>query len=113
MSINKISNIFYIIAIASSFGSLLSFNFVNNAFSTAAPLIAIKTGDSTLDKNLHSFYSCIGKAIKSNQLKSGISSYFAHEPTKNEVIDRFNSNIVHQSTGQGTNQNMHLNQKGK
>ena len=113
MTINKISNIVYIVTIATSFGSLLSFNFVNSAFSAAVPLIAIKTGDSTLNKNLHSFYSCIGKAIKSNQQKSGISSYFTHEPTRNEVIDCFNSNILHQNTAQGTGQNMHLNQKGK
>lgn len=103
----------YIITIVTSFGPLLSFNFVNNAFSSAAPLIAIKTGDPTVDKNLHSFYSCIGKAIKSNQHKSGISSYFTHEPTKKEMIDCFSSNIVHQSTCQGTNQNMNPNQKGK
>ncbi|HEY0579163.1 MAG TPA: hypothetical protein VGC75_00510, partial [Candidatus Nitrosocosmicus sp.] len=52
---------------------------------------------------LHSFFSCVGKATKSNQHVSGISSYFKHEPTRNEVIDCYNSNILHQGTDQGTN----------
>lgn len=92
----------YIITIVTSFGSLLSFHFVNNAFSQAVPLIPINTGDSALDKNLHSFYSCVGKAIKSNQHVSGISSYFTHEPTRNEVTDCYNNNILHQGTDKST-----------
>src|SRR6476469_3243279 len=105
MTINKISNMVYIITIVTSFGSLLSFHFVNNAFAQAVPLIPINTGHSALDKNLHSFFNRVGKAIKSNQHKSGISSYFTHEPTKNEVIDCYNSNILHQSADKGTDKN--------
>ena len=95
----------YIITIITSFGSLLSFHFVNNAFSQAVPLIPINTGDSVLDKNLHSFYSCVGKAIKSNQHVAGISSYFKHEPTRNEVIDCYNSNILQPGTDKSTDKN--------
>jgi hypothetical protein len=97
----------YIITIITSFGSLLSFHFVNNAFSQAVPLIPINTGDSVLDKNLHSFYSCVGKAIRSNQNVDGISSYFKHEPTRNEVIDCYNSNIqgTDKNTNSGTDKN--------
>ena len=115
MTINKISNMVYIIAIVTSFGSLLSFHFVNNAFSQAVPLIPINTGDSALDKNLHSFYRCVGKAIKSNQHVSGISSYFKHEPTRNEVTDCYNSSIQHQGTDKnsdkGTDKNANQNIK--
>jgi hypothetical protein len=105
MTINKISNMVYIITIITSFGSLLSFHFVNSAFSQAVPLIPINTGDPVLDKNLHSFYSCVGKAIKSNQNVDGISSYFKHEPTRNEVIDCYNSKILQQGTDKNTDKN--------
>ena len=57
----------YIITIVTSFGPLLSFNFVNNAFSSAAPLIAIKTGDPTVDKKSAQFLQL---HWQSNKIKS-------------------------------------------
>ncbi len=105
MTMNKFNNMVYILTIVTSFGSLLSFNFVNSAFSVAVPLITINTGDPVLDKDLHSFYSCVGKAIKINQQDSTVSTYFKHEPTKNQVIECYNSHIAHQSTNQDTTQN--------
>lgn len=56
------------------------------AFSQAVPLVKIDTGNSALDKEIHQFYSCINKSVKSNQDDDSLKSYFKHEPTKHEVI---------------------------
>ncbi len=93
MTINQFSNIVYVIAIITSLGLLLSFNFVNSAFSIAVPLIPINTGSSDLDSSIPHFFSCIHHAVHSNQDISDISPYFKHEPTKNEVIDCYHNTI--------------------
>ena len=87
MPIRKYNNIVYLVTIVTSFGLLSSFNIVSNAFSEAVPLMDIHTGSSSTDQSILHFFSCIHKAIHSNQHKSGLSFYFTHEPTKNEVID--------------------------
>jgi hypothetical protein len=45
----------------------------------SVPLTAIKTGDSTLDKTIQSFYNCIKK--------TGHTGGSKPEPSKSEVID--------------------------
>lgn len=49
-------------------------------------LIPINTGNPKLDQDMHSFYSCIKKAIKESK-PTDLSeyNYFATEPTKVEV----------------------------
>jgi hypothetical protein len=83
----------YIITIVTSFGLLLSFNFINSAFSKAVPLVNIHTGSSASDDRILHFFSCVHKAVHSNQDKSGISFYFTHEPTKNEVISCYHNTV--------------------
>lgn len=49
-------------------------------------LIPINTGNPKLDHDIHSFYSCIKKAIKeSKPIDASEYNYFATEPTKVEV----------------------------
>lgn len=49
-------------------------------------LIPINTGNLKLDHDIHSFYSCIKKAIKeSKPTDASEYNYFATEPTKVEV----------------------------
>jgi hypothetical protein len=93
MAINKFSNLVYVITIVTSFGLLLSFNFVNSAFSRAVPLTKLDTGSSALDDSIPHFFSCIHHAVHSNEHKSDISAYFKHEPTKNEVISCYHKTI--------------------
>jgi hypothetical protein len=93
MTINKFGNMVYVITIVTSLGLLLSFNFVNSAFSIAVPLIEIHTGSSALDNSMPHFFSCIHHAVHSNEDRSDISAYFKHEPTKNEVIDCYDKTI--------------------
>jgi hypothetical protein len=95
MAINKFGNMLYIITIVTSFGLLLSFSYVNSAFSKAVPLVKVHTGSSAVDSSIPHFFSCIHHAVHSNEGKSGISSYFKHEPTKNEVISCFHKNVKH------------------
>jgi hypothetical protein len=83
----------YIITIVTSFGLLLSFSYVHSAFSKAVPLVKIHTGSSASDSSISHFFSCVHHAVHSNEGKSGISAYFKHEPTKNEVIDCFDKTI--------------------
>jgi hypothetical protein len=47
--------------------------------SGSVPLTAIKTGDTTLDKTIQSFYNCIKK--------TGHTGGSKPEPSKSEVID--------------------------
>ena len=49
-------------------------------------LIPVNTGSLKLDQDMHSFYSCIKKAIKESK-PTDLSeyNYFATEPTKAEV----------------------------
>jgi|SRR5215831_10916277 len=49
-------------------------------------LIPVNTGNAKLDQDIHSFYSCIKKAIKESK-PTDLSeyNYFATEPTKVEV----------------------------
>jgi hypothetical protein len=49
-------------------------------------LVPVNTGNLKLDHDMHSFYSCIKKAIKeSKPIDSSEYNYFATEPTKTEV----------------------------
>lgn len=49
-------------------------------------LIPVNTGNPKLDHDIHSFYSCIKKAIKeSKPIDASEYNYFATEPTKVEV----------------------------
>jgi hypothetical protein len=50
-----------------------------NSGSGPVPLTAIKTGDTTLDKTIQSFYNCIKK--------TGHTGGSKPEPSKSEVID--------------------------
>ena len=50
-----------------------------NSGSGSVPLTAIKTGDTTLDKTIQSFYNCIKK--------TGHTGGSKPEPSKSEVID--------------------------
>ena len=51
----------------------------SNSGSGSVPLAAIKTGDTTLDKTIQSFYNCIKK--------TGHTGGSKPEPSKSEVID--------------------------
>ena len=51
----------------------------NSGSGGSVPLTAIKTGDTTLDKTIQSFYNCIKK--------TGHTGGSKPEPSKSEVID--------------------------
>jgi hypothetical protein len=51
----------------------------SNSGSGSVPLTSIKTGDTTLDKTIQSFYNCIKK--------TGHTGGSKPEPSKSEVID--------------------------
>jgi len=65
----------------------------NISFGQAVPLIPLKSGNLTLDKEIPLFYKCIQKEIKASANVND-DPYFKSEPTKAEVFKCYNSTII-------------------
>jgi hypothetical protein len=65
----------------------------NLASGQAVPLIPLRTGNLTLDREIPLFYKCIQKEVKSST-NANDDPYFKSEPTKEEVFKCYNSIFV-------------------
>jgi len=62
----------------------------NAALGQAVPLIPLRTGNLTLDRQIPLFYKCIQKEVKSS-INANDDPYFKSEPTKEEVFKCYSS----------------------
>lgn len=65
-------------------------NISNMAFGQAVPLIPLRSGNFTLDKEIPLFYKCIQKEVKASANLND-DPYFKSEPTKEEVFKCYHS----------------------
>src|SRR6266508_1580387 len=61
-----------------------------DTFGQAVPLIPLRSGNFTLDKEIPLFYKCIQKEVKASANVND-DPYFRSEPTKEEVFKCYNT----------------------